>query len=195
MKYIKCVIIITIIALTSCKGKVIRNDLVESKYSKYNLVLECDCDSLVELDGFILLEDSLFTGTCEKWFKIDSTSSYKSEERQFFEGKRLGITTVFDYKGDVKDEIVYVNGILASELSKPCNCDSLEVFVASDSNAYSYLNQNPFSGDCIEYYENNKTIKTSLSFENGLINGDVITYSEEGKVLSMVKYIKGKEKR
>lgn len=75
------------------------------------------------------------------------------------------------------------------------SCSNRSVVVSEDEipdgRFYLHSELKPFTGKCLVYYSDQKTIKEEMEFKNGILNGRHISYYKNGQVKRCGEYLNG----
>ncbi|MEO9258065.1 MAG: hypothetical protein ABI207_06760 [Crocinitomicaceae bacterium] len=184
---------ILLLALTACdsksNGPSPEQRILAGDYDAYKELDSCDCATLTKKgDTYIDKRDSLYTGRC---FTYYGSSTQKMEEKQIFRGELNGYYLVFDSQGNELTRSLYKNGKLIPNAKKnsQCNCEDLKK--ENTKSNVKMLNGIPYSGTCFSYYPNTSDKYTEVQYRDGLINGLMIVYDQQGNLLTSTKYEDG----
>lgn len=157
--------------------------LLKGDFEFYSTSPSCHCDSLTQTNFSFFRYDTLFTGTCFKYYR--ETTKLR-EEKHIFNGKMHGLYTAFTPKGDTLIAKLYNNGFLINpQVNKPytCPCDSL-LFITEDDRKRATRFNFYFSGKCFTYFNENDTIKSTIeNYSSGYLEGSRIIYDSQGNMI------------
>lgn len=83
------------------------------------------------------------------------------------------------------------NSTSESTLDNTCDCNTLAI----DSLGNHFLNDKPFTGTCISYYDQSDSKYLEKNILNGRLHGKVEYYSRTGEMILQEFYEDGKQKR
>jgi antitoxin component YwqK of YwqJK toxin-antitoxin module len=184
---------ILLLALTACDSKPTgpspEERVLAGDYEAYKELDSCDCATLTKKEGTYFDKlDSLYTGRC---FTYYGSSTQKMEEKQIFKGELNGYYFVFDYQGNELTKNLYKKGKLIPNAKKNAQCGCEELKKENAQSKVKMLNGIPYTGTCFSYYPNTSAKYTEIQYKDGLINGLMIVYDQQGNLLTSTKYENG----
>jgi antitoxin component YwqK of YwqJK toxin-antitoxin module len=189
---------LTLTLLFSCKEQSdrITKDLKSGEFSEKEIET-CDCSELNSDSTSTYFRDTIpFTGVCKTYYP---NSKDVMEEKPFLKGKIHGDYIVYAPEThEAISSVKYQNGEMSEDnLNKNSECECKEIEQTKQKNGEALFTRNgqPFTGKCYNYSYDSTTIVLEQYFEDGLAHGDMMIYNNEGKLIQMERYQKGKSIR
>lgn len=129
-----------------------------------------------------------------------------TQRAEFYNGVLHGVTEIFD-KGRVVQRCLYANGVLEGELLlfEQGVCVASIMYAKGKKNGLVRLYKGVFlvaescyqddvlDGPSVHYYPHSKQKSMSVSYKNGLQEGEMVTYMNTGDVARKTPYVAGKK--
>jgi antitoxin component YwqK of YwqJK toxin-antitoxin module len=157
----------------------------------------CNCNELISDSTDVYYKDTIpFTGVCKTYYP---NSEDVMEKKPFLKGKIHGDYIVYAPETHKAiSSVKYQNGEMSEDnLNKNIECECKEVEQTKQNNGETLFTRNgqPFTGKCYNYSYDSTTIVLEQYFKDGLAHGDMMIYNNEGKLIQMERYKKGKSIR